>query len=553
MQLLLAFIIAMAVTMGLIPLLMRWAGAMRVLDAPAERKVHSAPMPRVGGIAMVAGVLVALAVWLPRDDPRLLAYLAGAATIFAFGVWDDRDDLPPLMKLLGQCIGVMIVVAFGNIQIEAVTLVERHTLPAWLGMPLTVLFILGVTNAINLSDGLDGLAGGTTLLAAAAIFLLARSCGDHGVEIVALSLSGALLGFLRFNTWPARIFMGDGGSQFLGFTLAVLAVLLMQREGQALSTAVPLMFLGLPVVDTLMVMSRRIREGRSPFSADRDHLHHKLLGLGFDHHEAVVVIYSVQGAFFLCGWFLRYESDPVIVATFIAMSLSIVTVLIVAGRSGWRWRSDQRALPREAVRFSALRRGLLWLRRPENVPRWALRLSVAATLLYIFGVSMLEHAAPTDVAWLAVGVAAGLCFTLLMSLRSRFSSAWGSRALLYTAAALVVYLDHVSRDAVHGLAIIKYVALPLLAVTVLIRMRLSRERRFELTTLDVLLIFIALAIPNLPGLVAGPSNLGISILKLVVLVYAVELCTDQSERGRLVLAVGVAGCACVIGLRGLVV
>ena len=106
MQLLLAFIVAMAVTMALVPLLMRWAGALRVIDSPAERKVHAAPMPRVGGIAMLAGILVALALWLPRDDTRLLAYLAGAAIIFAFGVWDDREDLPPSMKLAGQLIGV---------------------------------------------------------------------------------------------------------------------------------------------------------------------------------------------------------------------------------------------------------------------------------------------------------------------------------------------------------------------------------------------------------------------------------------------------------------
>ncbi len=156
-----------------------------------------------------------------------------------------------------------------------------------------------------------------------------------------------------------------------------------------------------------------------------------------------------------------------------------------------------------------------------------------------------------DVAWLAVGLAAGLALFQLLALKRLNSATWGSRALLYTAAALAVYLDHVSRDAVAGLSTIKWITLPLLAAAVLVRMRLSRERRFEVTTLDVLLIFVALVIPNLPGLVVGPSNLGISILKLIVLVYAVELCTDQSDRGRLVLAAGVAGCACVIAVRGL--
>jgi UDP-GlcNAc:undecaprenyl-phosphate GlcNAc-1-phosphate transferase len=305
------------------------------------------------------------------------------------------------------------------------------------------------------------------------------------------------------------------------------------------------------VVDTLMVMARRIREGRSPFSADRHHLHHKLLGLGFDHHEAVAIIYAVQGAFFLCGWFLRYESDATILACFVAMSGGVVALLILAGRSGWRWRRGETTRQDGAPDPSPLRRALLWMRRPEHVPRWALRLSIAGTLAYVLGVAVFETAAAVDVAWLAGGLAAGLVIVQIMVLRRQGAASWTSRALLYTAAALVVYLDHVSRDAGAGLSIVKWVTLPLLALAVLVRMRLSRERRFELTTLDVLLIFIALAIPNLPGLIVGPSNLGFSILKLMVLVYAVELCTDQSDRGRLVLATGVAGAACVIAVRGL--
>jgi hypothetical protein len=245
----------------------------------------------------------------------------------------------------------------------------------------------------------------------------------------------------------------------------------------------------------------------------------------------------------------------VILAVFCAMSLGVVALLILAGRWGWRWRrpgqTERRGVAPGVADPSALRNALLWIRRPENLPRWALRLSIAAMLVYVLGIAALESAAPQDVAWLAVGLAAGLGALQLLARHGRTPLAWGSRALLYTAAALAVYLDHMSRDAVAGLAVIKIVALPLLAVAVVVRMRLSRERRFELTTLDVLLIFIALAIPNLPGLMVGPSNLGISILKLVVLVYAVELCTDQSEKGRLVLAVGIAGCACVIGFRGL--
>jgi UDP-GlcNAc:undecaprenyl-phosphate GlcNAc-1-phosphate transferase len=550
MNLLLAFIVAMAVTMALVPLLVRWATRMQVLDIPAERKLHAAPMPRVGGMAMVAGTLLALVIWLPRDDIRLLAYIAGAAIIFAFGVWDDREDLPAGAKVAGQLLAILIVVGFGGVRIDAYTLTERHLIPPLLGLPLTALFILGVTNAINLSDGLDGLAGGTTLLIAAALFLLARASGDVAVAVTAMSLCGALLGFLRFNTFPARIFMGDGGSQFLGFTVAVLAVLLMQRPDSTLSTAVPLMLLGLPVVDTLMVMAQRLREGRSIFSADKHHLHHKLLGLGFDHHEAVVVIYSVQGLFFLTGWLMRYEPDPVILLTFAAMAIGVVAILIVAGRADWRWRRPGQQDRVVSGKSSVLRRTLLWLRKPERLPHWALRVAVFCTLAYLLSVAGLVDRATPDLMWLALALLAVLLL-ILLSPTTAARLPWLPRAALYIGAAMAVYLEHITTDRSMLMQAVKFTALPLLAVAVVVRMRLSKERRFELTTLDILLIFIALVVPNLPGLAGAPSNLGLSILKLIVLIYAIELCSDQSPGAQRALSAGVALAATVVVARAM--
>ena len=154
--------------------------------------------------------------------------------------------------------------------------------------------LVGITNAINLSDGLDGLAGGVTFLSLAAIAVLTYIAVDAGFMLLAtMSIMGSILGFLRFNTFPARIFMGDGGSQFLGFSAGVLAILLTQSSNTALSPALPLLILGLPILDTLMVMGERIYEGRSPFVADRKHIHHRLLALGFHHYEAVVTIYAL--------------------------------------------------------------------------------------------------------------------------------------------------------------------------------------------------------------------------------------------------------------------
>ena len=323
MELLLAFILAMVLTMALIPPLMRYAGTLHVLDTPGGRKAHGVPIPRIGGIAMVAGAALPLALWLEVD--RLsLAYLASLLIVVGFGVWDDRADLPPWAKLAGQVLAVAIVVLLGGVEIHSVTFAARHELPSLVAVPLTMLFLLGITNAINLSDGLDGLAGGTTFLCCAAIAALSLGSDMAFVTTLAVVVMGSLLGFLRYNTHPASVFMGDGGSQFLGFTVGVLAVLLTQHEALPYSAAMPLLLLGLPILDTLTVMALRIREGRSPFAADRKHLHHRLLALGFDHFEAVAVIYVLQGTLFLLAWWLRFHSDATILATFAAFAAALL-------------------------------------------------------------------------------------------------------------------------------------------------------------------------------------------------------------------------------------
>ena len=249
MDLLLAFILAMVLTMVLIPPLMRRAGAMHVLDAPADRKVHTRPIPRVGGIAMAVGVSVPLLLWLDID--RLTAaYLAAALIVLLFGIWDDRVTLSPGIKFLGQLIAVHIVVLLGGVEIHSLTFASRVELPQMIAAPLTALFLLAVTNAINLSDSLDGLAGGTTFLCCLAIALLSFGTDLAFVSTIAVVVMGALLGFLRYNSYPAQVFMGDGGSQFLGFTVGVLAVLLTQNDALPFSAALPLLLLGLPILDS---------------------------------------------------------------------------------------------------------------------------------------------------------------------------------------------------------------------------------------------------------------------------------------------------------------
>jgi len=545
MDLLLAFILAMVLTMVLIPALMRRAGAMHVLDAPAERKVHARPMPRVGGIAMAVGVAVPLLLWLDLD--RLTAaYLASALIVLLFGVWDDRVTLSPGIKFLGQLIAVHIVVLVGGVEIHSLTFASRIELPEIIAAPLTAFFLLGVTNAINLSDGLDGLAGGTTFLCCLAISLLSFGTGLAFVSTVAVVVMGSLLGFLRYNSYPARVFMGDGGSQFLGFTVGVLTVLLTQNEALPFSAALPLLLLGLPIMDTLTVIAIRLRERRSPFSADKNHLHHRLLDRGFEHFEAVGVIYLLQGLLFLLAWQLRFHSDVAIVATFLGFAAALLMALFFAEHRGWRWHG----LGAFRLGTARISETLVRLKQPQRMPRWTAIVVMGCVLLYFAGVAIAVGSVGRDIGWLAVALCTVLGLAILQ--RSEMPGiAAVTQGALYVAVVMAVYLDHVAADLPELFEYTKLALFPVLTLAVVLRLRLSRERRFEVTPLDLLVIFVALALPNLPGLRGAPSNLGLSVAKLVVLFYALEMLAGHSARTKAWLWRSGAVFLAVLAVRGL--
>src|SRR5271166_828824 len=218
MRYLLPFVLAMVVTMAWVPVLVRLANRWQILDQPGTRKVHTVPIPRIGGLAMALGVFVAAAFSI-HLGPTDRWFLAASGILIVFGALDDRFDLDYRIKLIGQIIAVGIVVILGDLRIHDIALTNDISLPGWLSMPLTVFFLVGITNAINLADGLDGLAGGTTFLCLGALAILAHSSGQIVCAALALAFGGAILGFLRYNTYPASVFMGDAGSQLLGFAV----------------------------------------------------------------------------------------------------------------------------------------------------------------------------------------------------------------------------------------------------------------------------------------------------------------------------------------------
>lgn len=517
MDLMLGFLLAMSVTMALIPPLMQVAARWDFLDAPGARKVHSTPVPRVGGIAMAAGTLLALVLSGNFAQP-MPAYLAGVLVLLLFGVWDDRVTLGAGPKLLGQAVAVLLIMIWGDVSVATVTLTERIEMPQWVSWPLTFVFLIGVTNAINLADGLDGLAGGTTLLSLSALALLAFTSGTSFVGVVAVVIVGAILGFLRYNTHPARVFMGDGGSQILGFSAAVLAVVLTQDELTPLSSALPLLLLGIPIIDTLMVMTQRMLEGRSPLQADRNHIHHRLLALGFDHHEAVIGIYLLQASLFVTAWFLRYESDLTIIALFAALSLLAIGLLHAVSASGWRLRPPGR---QGHAASSHLQRLIAWLREPAHLPRAALFVSgLCITLYFLAGAIVLERPS-SDLRWMAAVVALAISATIAIHWR-RADAGWTQKAAVFLALVMAVYFDRRTETFLEQTLAAQLAVFGLLALAIVIRFRLASDRRFRVTSLDILVIFIALVVPNLPGSIISAATGGESVSKLIALMYGVE-------------------------------
>ena len=296
----LIFIGAFVLALGLTPLVRLAALRLGVVDHPERRKMHQVPVPLLGGAAIVISFFtVTLGVWVLLPDlladeiGKLPGLLAGALAICLLGVYDDWKGARVWVKFVFQIVAAGIVVMAG-VKADVFTnpLGESFQL-GWLGIPLTIFWIVGVTNAINLIDGLDGLAAGTGAIASLALCAVGALSGNPLVAILALILAGSCLGFLPFNLYPARIFLGDTGSMFLGFILAGLGVAGSLKATAATVLILPIVVLGVPVFDTLWAILRRTRRHMNPFVPDRDHIHHRLVRVGLHHRHVVLVLYFV--------------------------------------------------------------------------------------------------------------------------------------------------------------------------------------------------------------------------------------------------------------------
>ncbi|MEW6276169.1 MAG: MraY family glycosyltransferase [Bacillota bacterium] len=304
MEKIIAVVLAFGVAWVVTPVVARKAFAWGAVDLPGPRKVHQKAMPRLGGLALYLSFLAGAPLLLLQTHLGQAGYglLAGATLIVLVGVIDDICGLSPWLKLLGQVIAAASVLPFG-IAISFLTNPLNGQIIAlgWLGIPVTLLWVVAVTNALNLIDGLDGLAGGVSCIAALTVAAVGwtqwrffGAAGQQEIILLALLLAAVLLAFLRYNFYPARIFLGDSGAMFLGFLLAVISVLGLTKSVTAVSVFVPLVILGVPLTDTAFAILRRCYQHRSIFQADREHLHHLLLTMGLSHRQAVLVVYGIS-------------------------------------------------------------------------------------------------------------------------------------------------------------------------------------------------------------------------------------------------------------------
>jgi len=506
-----SFIGSLVICMALIPALMATASRLQFVDLPGDRKVHHAPVAKIGGLAFAAGTFVTMLLWAPKD-PIVTSSLIGGIIILLFGAWDDRAGLGYKAKFVGQLIAATIVVWGGGVHLSTLPFLGDMTPPAWIVLPTTLLLLIAVTNALNLADGLDGLAGGLSLLSFGGMAFLAYLSGDVVVMSMMVPVLGGLLGFLRFNTYPARIFMGDAGSQFLGFYLGVCAIVLTDPTRGPYSPALLSFILGLPILDTAGVMVQRLAERRSPFVADKNHVHHKLLAIGLSHREAVVSIYAIQAALITLAYLLRWQSDLIILLVYGAFACAIMSLFV--GRAN-HWCVLSRRAETDSIPEV---RGTVEKEWYSTLPVQLIGLAIPT---FLCAAVFLPGEVPSDLGYVALGL-----FVLMLSglIIAPIATPMIVRTGLYVGATFVIYLIEQSTTVtlphMHGSLNIFFLGL---TVLIMLAIRFGGKHRFQTTPLDHLMVFLAFAIPFLPEMRIGEINLSVLTAKMIVMFLGFEL------------------------------
>lgn len=537
-------LISSFITIALIPIVRRLAVRAHAVDLPDTRKVHCQPMPKSGGIAMTLGFMVPVLLWAPRND-FLWALLMGLGVLVLSGLIDDFRNLGYGAKFAGQTAAALVVILYGGLKIRSLGVLfpDGPLLPDWLAIPLTLFVIVGATNAINLSDGLDGLAGGICLLIFCCAAFLALGV-DNIVLVCAGAMVGSIFGFLRFNTYPATLFMGDAGSQLLGFTAVSLSLHLTQTN-PPLSPLLPLILLGFPILDTLIVMSERISHGRSPFVADKNHFHHKLLRLGLFHTEAVLLIYVLQTFLVTTAFLFRFYSEWFLLIGYLIFASLVVAGFLLAERSRW-------TLKRYDLLDQTIKSKLRTLKEKYIVIRISFAATYAGFPMIMLFACLLPSGPPRLFSFLTMAVG-GLLAAVWFAKKE-----WTANTLRIAVYLFIPFVIYMSETNVvpwmNGeLAKLYNVSFAVLIVFAIFTVKFSRRAKgFKANPLDFLILFIAMVVPAVLGISMRDQHMGVVAAKIIVLFYGYEVIITElrGQLNRLGLATLTA--LGVITVRGLI-
>lgn len=336
-----AFAVAAVLSYFFTPPVKNFAHKVGAIDVPKDaRRMHKKPIPRLGGLAIYGGFLCSILIFGQLDE-TMLCVLLGAAIIVALGIFDDVLALGAKFKFVVQIVAAAIPVCIGDLQIGLFTNLNPLSDTPFvhlgiLAVPATIIWIVGITNAVNLIDGLDGLAVGVSSIAAITMLAVALLTGNMPIAITMAALAGACIGFMPYNLNPAKIFMGDTGSTFLGYMLATVSIMGLFKFYAVISFAVPFLILGLPIFDTANAIIRRVAAGRSPMSPDRGHVHHKLIDMGFNQKQAVAILYAISATLGLTAVVLTSSGEVKAIVLLLAVLAAIlVGAGIIYGAEHW--------------------------------------------------------------------------------------------------------------------------------------------------------------------------------------------------------------------------
>ncbi len=320
-------LLAFIATAILVPIVRNFSKKIGAVAVPDARKIHKNIVPSSGGLAIFAGFLIA-ALFFNRTSPEIIGFLIGGTVITGMGLLDDIFDLPPITKFFGQVLAALIVI-YSGVRIEFVANPSGGGLLqlGFLSLPFTFLWIVGIANAVNFIDGLDGLAAGVAGISATTLGVVALLTGRYDPAVLAFTLAAAAFAFIPFNfSEKMKIFMGDSGSNFLGYSLAVVSIMGMVKVAAVFSMLIPILILAIPIFDTAFAIIRRLLSGKSPFVADKLHLHHRIMNKGYTHKQTAFIIYGINILLGIVAVLSTQMTDKQAIYIFIA----VVVVLVIS-------------------------------------------------------------------------------------------------------------------------------------------------------------------------------------------------------------------------------